>query len=125
MKLYTSIQEKYVPLEERLLQESFITLYHGTTNENASKILKSKYIKEPAYFTPKLKDAEEYALNNDADGVVIKTQVDSRYLEPDNESKQWRDAEEALGNDAAVYSTKRVPLKNFKFIYYIDYEKQD
>ena len=98
------------------------TLYHGTTKINAEQIKNDGILMAPVYFSASFEQASEYALSNDPDGVVIRVDYDGE-LNADNESCEWSSAEEALQNDAEVYTDIDVDVTLASYICYEDYEQ--
>ena len=64
---------------------SKITLYHGTSSESATSIIKSGSINGRVYLSPSIDVAADYAGNNDSDYTVFEVEVDYSALKPDSE----------------------------------------
>ena len=58
-----------------------ITLYHGTSKENASKIHSTGILLDGTYFASTKADAKYYAQEKNKDGVVLALNLDARYIE--------------------------------------------
>ena len=58
-----------------------VTVYHGTSAENAEKILTTGIINEQSFFTTRKSEAEYYAKKKNKNGVVLALKIDARNLE--------------------------------------------
>jgi hypothetical protein len=81
-----------------------ITLYHGTTEENAEQINNDGFIRAPAYFTPKKENAGDYG------EVIFELDIDVDLLNIDNESYDGIDVEEAIYDGASFYVNEDVKI---------------
>lgn len=97
-------------------------LYHGTTKENAESIKNDGIINGPVYFTNRYEVAEEYALNNCSNAVIIEIDFEGE-LKPDNERENYENSEEALENEGSVFTENSVSIQDCKFHKYEDFEK--
>jgi len=104
-------------------RSKMITLYHGTTKENAELIKQSGKLSAPVYMTPNFDTAEEYAANNSPDYVVIELYVDESDLTYDSEfcGNESDLIQESLENGSVV-SEVDLDITNCDFKYFEDYE---
>lgn len=78
-----------------------MTLYHGTTKNNFNQIMTSGMINGQVYLSPSAQIAEDYALNNSCDIVVIEVELEISELSADLEFVKNGDSdflEESLEN---------------------------
>ena len=104
-----------------------MTMYHGTTKENYSKIVKTNTLNAPVYLTPNKNTAEDYAANNSADYMVIEIDVDESLFIADGEFVSGMEEDwiaESLEN-GSIYVDTDIDIKNADVTIYEDFEEME
>lgn len=96
-----------------------IRVYHGTTKENAEKIIEDGVIDGPASITPREDIARDFALSNSDEGVVFEFGINKNELNDlrvDLESFDSEDLEEAISKGASLISDKPIDISDANVI---------